>query len=443
MRKVKTRSFSIYILVAVAILGMGFYVGRYVIFGSQWASAPFNQTVFHRGVLNVGVVTDRNGVILADVTDGRRTFAGSAEVRRSTLHVVGDLDGNVGTGALFAFASDLAGYNLITGSFSLSHSGRTVELTIDSELNTIAHRALDGRRGVVLVSNYITGEILCMVSNPTFDPANPPNAAAIVEMVDPYVNHAIQSAFAPGSTFKLVTAAAAIEQISDVYDYVFECTGSREIGNDELICRHGPHGTLDIVRGMRVSCNIVFGELALLLGTDVMAEYTEKYSLFGSITVSGIRTASGRFDEEAPDGSIFLAWSGIGQHEIEVCPATMLRFVGAIANEGRAAPLHYSTRTGISSIFPPVSARVINRETTVRLNDLLDIPENQTISGFDIRAKTGTAQVDGRDPHAWYAGYIADPDYPYAFVVMVEHGGSGASVARPVATRVLQAAVDR
>jgi peptidoglycan glycosyltransferase len=442
MRKVKSRSLSIYILVAVAILGMGIYVGRYIVFGSQWASQPFNQTVFQRGILNIGVVTDRNGVILAGVTDGKRTFASNTEVRRSTFHVVGDLEGNVGTGALIAFASDLTGYNLITGSYSLLSPGNTVELTIDSDLNAIAHRSLDGRRGVVLVSNYKTGEILCMVSNPSFDPANPPDAAVISALVDPYVNHAIQSSFTPGSTFKLVTAAAAVEQINRVFDLVFDCTGSMTIGNDELRCNHGPHGILGIERGMRVSCNIVFGELALMLGADTIAEYASKFDLAGSITVSGIRTKSGRFDEAA-DGSIFLAWSGIGQYTNEVCPATMLRFVGAIANEGRAAPLHYSKRAGLSSLLPSTSGRIMSRETSSQLNNLLDIPENQTVSGFDIRAKTGTAQIDGREPHAWYVGYIADPDFPYAFVVMVEHGGSGAGTARPIATRVLQAAVDR
>jgi peptidoglycan glycosyltransferase len=441
MKKVKSRSLSIYILVAVAILGMCIYLGRYILFGSQWASAPFNQTVFQRGILNTGTVTDRNGIILADVTDGKRTFADNANVRRSTLHVVGDLEGNIGTGALTAFASDLTGFNLITGSYSFFNPGSTVELTIDSGLNTVAHRALDGRRGVVLVSNYKTGEILCMVSNPTFDPANPPDVAAILNLRDPYVNHAIQSSFSPGSTFKLVTAAAAIENIDRVYDLIFECTGSVMIGNDELRCNHGPHGTVDFERGMRVSCNIVYGELALLLGADTIAEYARKYDLSGSITVSGIRTKSGRFDE-APDGSIFLAWSGIGQFNNEVCPATMLRFVGAIANEGRAASLHYKKRTGLSSIFPASSARLLSRETSEQLNNLLDIPENQTVSGLDIRAKTGTAQVDGREPHAWYVGYIADPDFPYAFVVMVENSGTGAGIARPIATRVLQALVN-
>jgi peptidoglycan glycosyltransferase len=442
MKKVKSRSFSIYILVAVAILGMGFYVGRYIVFGSRWAGAPFNQTVFQRGILNIGTVTDRNGVILADITDGKRTFADNADVRRSTLHVVGDLEGNVGTGALVAFASDLAGFNLITGSYSLFSPGSKVELTIDSELNSVALRALDGRRGVVMVSNYKTGEILCMISSPTFDPANPPDAAAVLELRDPYVNHAVQSSFAPGSTFKLVTAAAAIEQISRVYDLVFECIGSVEIGNDTLICRHGPHGTLGIEQGMRVSCNIVFGELALLMGTEIMAEYAEKFDLSRSITINGIRTMSGRFDE-APADSIFLAWSGIGQFNNEVCPATMLRFVGAIANEGNATALYYLKRTGISSIIPLRSERLLIRDTAAQINNLLDIQENQTISGFDIRAKTGTAQIHDREPHAWYAGYIANPDYPYAFVVMVENAGSGASVARPIATRVLQAAVGR
>jgi len=121
----------------------------------------------------------------------------------------------------------------------------------------------------------------------------------------------------------------------------------------------------------------------------------------------------------------------------------MLRFVSAIASEGRAAPLYYSKRTGLSSLFPVSSERIINRETSIMLNDLLDIPENQTISGFDIRAKTGTAQIRDRESHAWYAGYIANPDFPYAFVVMVEHGGSGASVARPIATRVLQTVIGR
>jgi len=227
MNKVKSRALSVLILVGIALLGMGFYVFRYVMYGSDWASAPFNATVFRRGVLATGTVYDRNGVILAGITDGNRTFAESGEVRRATLHAVGDMEGNVGTGALSIFAPELMGYNLITGSYSRADAGRQLTLTIDSHLNAIALRALDGRRGAVMVSNYKTGEVICMVSSPTFDPSNPPSNVHTPEFEGVFVNRAIQSAYTPGSIYKILTAAAAIEQANRVYERVFECTGDR------------------------------------------------------------------------------------------------------------------------------------------------------------------------------------------------------------------------
>ena len=114
MKRVEKRALSVYILVAIAILGMGFYIVRYILYAGEWASAPFNEAAFSQGVLTVGTVTDRNGVILADVTDGRRTFAANEDVRRSTLHAVGDLHGNIGTGALSVYAARLSVFNRIT-----------------------------------------------------------------------------------------------------------------------------------------------------------------------------------------------------------------------------------------------------------------------------------------------------------------------------------------
>jgi len=440
MKKVKSRAISVLILVVIALLGMGFYVGRYIINGSDWAAAPVNAAAFRRGILMSGEVRDRNGVVLASIKDGNRIFADNADVRRATLHAVGDTGGNIGTGALVAFASDLTGYNLITGSFSLTNTGRTVDLTIDSKLNEIALRELAGRRGVVMVSNYKTGEIICMVSSPTFDPINPPVNPSDDEA--PYLNRAIQADYPPGSTFKLITAAAALDRIRNVYDLTFNCEGNGQgeliIGNDLLICLHGPHGTLGIEQGMIVSCNIVFGELALELGADFLAEYAEKAGLSVSTRVSGIRTASGNFDKGDP-GSIFLAWSGIGQFNNQVCPASMLRFVGAVANDGNAVELHYNKRSGLSSFFSAGTRRILNRNTASELGDLIKISNSQNL---EMYAKTGTAQV-GSDlrPHAWYTGYITNPDHPYAFVVIVENSGSGREIAAPIANRVLLAAI--
>jgi len=438
MKKVKTRSLSVLLLVGIAILGMGFYVGRYIVLGSDWASAPFNAAVFRRGILTVGSVVDRNGIELAGVTDGVRTFADNGDVRRATLHAVGDRGGNIGTGAMSVFAADMAGFNIITGSYSVSNPGRQIGLTIDSRLNSVAFRALEGRRGVVMVSNYKTGEIICMVSSPTFDPLDPPVNPSHEEA--PFVNRAIQANYTPGSTFKLVTAAAAIDRIRNVYDLEFHCTGQLQIGNDLLICP-GEHGTLGIARGMQVSCNIVYGELALELGADVLAEFAEKLGLSVRTRVNGISTARGNFDKAAP-GSVNLAWSGVGQFTNEVCPASMLRFVGAIANEGSAVELHFKQRTGLSSFIPTRTQRILNRNTANHLEEIIEIQNRQNFPGLDIYAKSGTAQVGGNNnPHAWYVGYIKNPDHPYAFVVIVENGGGGTAVAAPIANRVLQEAV--
>ena len=428
------------LLVAVAVLGMGFYLVRFVVFGHEWASAPFNQTVYRRGLLVTGTLTDRNGVVLASVTDGVRTFAESRDVRRATLHTVGDLQGNIGTGALTVYASDMIGYSFFTGSYSRTGEGSTTALTIDSKLNVEAFKALNGRRGVVMVSNYKTGEVLCMVSNPSFDPDDPPADVSGPSFEGVYLNRAISSAYTPGSVYKLLTAAAAIEKTGDVYDRVFECTGELKTGLGSLTCPR-VHGNIGFERGVELSCNIVFGELALELGADTLAEYAGKYGLSGRLEVGGIITARGNFDKAGPD-TANLAWSGVGQYNNTVCPAAMLRFVGAVANNGNAAEMFLLKKSGVQFLLPASTTRIMNRNTAVLLGELMEL-QSSSFPGLQLHAKSGTAQV-GRDtePHAWYTGYITNDNFPLAFVVVVENGGSGTAVAGPVANRVLQAAVN-
>jgi len=440
MYRVGRRTLSVFILIAIAVLGMGFYVVRYFIYGSTWVAAPFNSTVFASGTLVTGRVTDRNGVVLADVTDGVRTFAEGSDVRRSTLHAVGDREGNIGVGALRVYASQLIGYNPITGAYTFGSSarGNTLKLTIDSRLHVEALRALDGRRGVVMVSNYKTGEILCMVSSPTFDPINPPVIVDDEEGV--YLNRGIQAAYTPGSIIKVITAAAAIENINDIYIRSFTCTGEMRLGDDTVTCP-SVHGTIGFEEGMRVSCNIVYGSLALELGADTLFDYTHRYGLSDRTTVGGIATMSGNFTK-AQDGSADLAWSGVGQYMNLVNPASMLRFVGAVANDGVAMDLYFLSRSGVSSVLPSSSHRLLSRETAFELGNIIEVQNRAAFPGLDIYAKSGTAQVGGdKAPHAWYVGYITNPNHPYAFVVIVENGGGGTANAAPIANRVLQEAV--
>ena len=163
----------------------------------------------------------------------------------ATLHVVGDLYGNVGTGALTAFAKQLTGYTLLGGAYGATE-GSDVYLTIDADLNEVAYEALNGRKGTVAVYNYETGEILCLVSSPSYDPVNIPDDLESNEAYEgAYVNRFFSATFTPGSVFKTVTLAAAVEEIPDLTERTWVCDGSAEIGGGTVTCA-AAHGEQDI-----------------------------------------------------------------------------------------------------------------------------------------------------------------------------------------------------
>ena len=449
MKKVKRRTFSVLVIAAILLAGVLFYVAKYVRDGSDWVSFPSNDTAYRDGVLAVGTVTDRDGELLATVDeDGDRIFAEDRLTRVSVFHTVGDEYGNVGTGALSAFRSKLIGFDLINGAYSRTGRGGTVRLSVDADLNRAAYEALDGRKGTVAVMNYKTGEILCSVSNPSYDPEDPPE-------IDPddedwegvYINRFLSSSFTPGSIYKLVTSVAAIETIDDIFDRTFWCEGEMEIGDDTVHCL-SYHGEIGFEDGLAQSCNCVFAQLALELGAETLNEYAEKLGLSGvTFTVDGIETAAGNYDIAKED--IDVAWSGVGQYNDTVNPCAMLRFVAAVANGGVAPEMTLLSRTGLRALSGIDTEEVLRASTAKKLKEMMSYNVyasygTENFPGLSLCAKSGTAEL-GPDlsPHAWFVGFNDDDSAPYAFVVMVENGGWGSSVAGSVANAVLQAAVDR
>ena len=209
MKQVKLRSMLLAALVAVLAAGVVLFCVRYVVRGGQWAAFPANDHAYQEGRLALGQVLDRNGLVLYDGASG--TWAEDGSIRRATLHAVGDRDDNISTSAKAALRQRLVGFDPLTGT---SAGGHKVYLTIDAELNAAALDALNGRKGAVAVYNYRTGDVLCMVSSPTFDPADPPEIRDGDSRYDGvYLNRVLSSTFAPGSIFKLVTTAAALEQL--------------------------------------------------------------------------------------------------------------------------------------------------------------------------------------------------------------------------------------
>lgn len=433
MNKVKRRAMSALLVATLVFCGIGVYIYRYINHGAEWATFAANSSVYTSGVLNTGTLTDRNGVVLAHAADGAHAYADDSAVRRACYHVVGDYAGNVGTGALGAFSAQLAGYNPITGTYA--SGGHEVALTIDSALNVVALNALNGRKGAVLVSNYKTGEILCMTSSPTTDPAD--ESATIADGT--YLNRCINSTFTPGSIFKLITAAAAIEQISDLESRTFTCSGSVDVAGVTVTCT-GVHGSQNFEDALANSCNCAFAEISLELGADALAQYAKGLGFTDAQKLDSITTAAGSFTEGAA-GSANLAWSGIGQYEDLICPYSMLRLVSTIANGGSVVePTLLLDNTNDSTTL-------LKTSTANKLRDMMNYNVRahygtNTFPGLNLCAKTGTAEVGDGTSHAWFTGFLLDDAHPYAFVVLVENGGGGLSVAGSVANTVLQAAVN-
>ena len=438
MKKVKQRAQAALLIAALLIVGLCIYLIRLADDGKDWATFPANRHVYSDGVLDTGTVLDRNGALLAHAGDGAYYYADDATIRTSCLHVVGDYGGYIGTGAITALADKLVGYSLINGTYSRDGSGGTLSLSIDSSLNAIAYNALNGRHGAVLVANYETGEILCMVSSPSYDPNTAPdlNSGGLDGV---YLNRAISSTFTPGSVFKLVTLSAAIENIEDLDDRIFTCTGGIQVGGDTVSCT-AYHGQQTIEQAFANSCNSVFGALALELGSDVLAEYAEKLGLTSAQVLNGIPTAAGSFVKADADTSN-LAWSGIGQYDDLVSPYALLRVVSAIANGGvvNEPTLILGDAQGKTRLLPA--------ETAERMAEMLSYNVvysygTWNFPGLEICAKTGTAEVGDGTSHAWFTGFLKSSDAPLAFVVIVENGGGGLAVAGSLANTVLQAAVN-
>lgn len=440
MKRLRGRTIITLVLTAALGLGVLLFCVRLVRNGGQWVG--FFGTTYY----DAGAIYDSKGILLYDGESG--TYAENRATRMATLHLVGDR--NFGTSLRSALSSHLSGYNLVTGTALGSHD---VTLTIDSSLNETALAALNGRRGVVAVYDYTNGDMKCLVSSPTYDPNDPPadiNENSAYEGV--YLNRFFSGTYPPGSTFKLVTTAAAIEKKKDLDSFRFTCTGSTQIGEGVVTCPYAHGQDMDINQCLATSCNGAYATLALELGTNNLEKYMKEAGLLDSHMVCSLPTARGSFDK-AESGSMWLGWSGVGQYNDLVNPCSMLSFVGGIANRGIAVVPRLVAKETISGTSIPAalsggsdtysiySEKTCERLKTMMRNNVVSQYGQEQFGGLAVCAKSGTAEVGGnQQPHAWFAGFIDDPDHPLAFVVLVENGGSGASVAGSIAAAVLKQA---
>ena len=448
MHKIAKRAFAVILLALVLVGGMGFFVAEFVTQAESWAVFSGSPHVYTGSNINCGVITDRNGTLLLDMRQDR-TYSPDSDLRKAMVHWLGDRYGYVEAPALSYYSSALAGFDLLDGVYAYGETAGMAELTLSAKAQKVALQALGSYKGTVAVYNYKTGELLCAVSTPAYDPDNVPNVEEDSEgrYEGMYLNRFTQSKYIPGSIFKVVTLAAALEEIPDILDQTFVCTGSYQMGADQITCE-GPHYEQNIKSAFLNSCNCAFAQVSEQLGGETLEKYVEQFGITRSLSFDGITTAEGNFQvDQTP---VNVAWSAIGQYLDEVNPCAFLTFVGAIANGGQGVMPYVVERISVGSdvTYQGKSVwndRIMDEETAALVqnymrNNVLNKYGDWNFGGLTVCAKTGTGEVGGdKKPNAMLCGYVQDEQYPLAFVVCVEDGGYGKTVCIPIAAQVLQA----
>lgn len=347
--------------------------------------------------------------------------------------------------------------------------GDILTLSIDSRVQQAASDALAGRRGAIIALDPVSGQVLAMVSTPSFDP-NPLSQhssqgqeqtwnALQADASKPMLNRTTASTYAPGSTFKLLTAAAALESGRGVETSYPSAKTYRPPQTDKEIGNFG--GSTcggDMAASLRVSCNTYFAQLGVEVGGEKLNEIARKFG-FTETPPLDIRSVVSKMPSEKDLRSpAFAAQSAIGQYNVAATPLQMALVAAGIANGGKVPvpKIVKQIRDARGDVVEQADAEIwkeaISKETAQTLRELMvsvvesGTGRNAAIPGVRIAGKTGTAQVGaaGDDTLSWFVAF-APADAPrIAIAVVVEGAGdprneTGGRLAAPMAKRVLEA----
>ena len=448
MNRVTKRTWLMGLFLGILLAGCGLFFFEYLTQGPNWVISPGSPHVYNNGNLGCGTVVDRGGSVLLDLTQGRQ-YSADPLTRKSTLHWVGDRRGSISAGAVARYAAAMVGYDLVDGVYNSSGQGGVERLTISARVQNAALTGLYGRKGTVAVYNYKTGEILCAVTSPTYDPDNVPDIEGDTTgaYTGVYLNRFLQSAYPPGSIFKIVTCAAALDCVGDIESRTFTCTGSYAYGGKEAITCEAAHGTCDIKRALAVSCNCAFAQIAELVGRKNMEKYVSQFQIADRLSFDGVTTAAGKYDI-SDTGAASFAWSCIGQHTDLVNPCRFMTFMGQIAGGGVAAePYLVSQVTSGGAVTYQAKTTYTDRIMSQTLaNEMKAYLRNNVevtygtwkFPGLTVCGKSGTAELgENQISNAMFAGFCTDEKYPLAFICVVENGGYGAATCIPILSTVL------
>lgn len=323
-----------------------------------------------------------------------------------------------------------------------------LHLTIDGAMQELAAEILEGRRGAFVILNAATGGILALVSTPSYDPNEFILGVSQArwqelsgDLNKPMFNRGLQGLYPPGSVFKAVTAAAAIDQGLYTAESVFVDSGELRVeGNIIRNYERQIHGEHTLHEAIVKSVNTTVAKVALELGAPALEEYFKRWGLDRDWALS-LPLEKGRVG--LPGRSqVGLAWSALGQDQLLLTPLHVAQIFAVFANEGRLAPIHLIKGEAGESrqVLQPETAEAVN----AMLQDVVreGTGKNAQVAGLEIKAKTGTAEVVGGGMHAWFAGHTELNGEKIAFALLVEEGGVGGQTAAPLVAEFFQKLID-
>ncbi len=448
----------LFFLVSVSLL-IGLSYQQYRSKTELYIAAGENKAALRSRYAQAGAIFDSDGLILAQSVDGDRIYCEDKTVAKSVLHIVGDYTHNIGNTVEASYQGILLGNDRnIFRQFYLDIlgkglSGDDLTLTISGELSKTAYNLLDGRSGSVVMLNYKTGAVLCAVSSPSTSPSSVISYEDISGTV--LFNRALSGAYAPGSTFKIITSASYLT--SNVYDpsLTVDCESVSTVDPNGASESGDGHGEVNFMSAFARSCNVFFGQVGVTLGNERLMKTARDFGYETAFSLDRLAVKPGKID--VGNDPFTLSWLSIGQpladSTLYTTPLHMAMIAGAVGNGGTMLKPHIidHATTPSGEVYMKLKAQTLleitNSAAAGQLEKMMiECTKSGTgtaaaISGYTVASKTGTVQVDGQKNNALCVAYIVEDDMPYAIAVIVEEGGSGGGTAAPIAGEMLSAAV--
>ncbi len=455
------RVMVIFLVVFVILIS---YLSYFTLFrGPVIATRPDNRRMWDiRNQVVRGTIFDRNGKELsvsekAKNGNYKRIYKGGA----ATAHVLGYYDPQYGISGLENLYDSYLSSN-ISASFlawvgngfeKVDKKGDDVYTTLDYGLQKTAYEALGSSKGSVVVIKVETGEILAMVSKPSFDPNDLSKIWKKISTDEkrPLLNRAVSGLYPPGSTFKVVTGISALENIENIEQETFNDQGKLALGGDYTLSndKGKAMGKINFEQAVIKSSNVYFGNLGIRLGKKLF-ETAENFRFNRNIPADGIIIDNSIFPRYSTAEKGNLAQAGIGQAEVLSTPIQMALVAQTIANNGNMMKpslinkvIGYNGKT-VKEVRPEQLGEITSPGYAAELKRFMrGVVEKGTgtrakVGGIQVCGKTGTAQhIESKTPHSWFIGFAPYQKPEIAIAVIVEEGGYGGTAAAKISSQVM------